>query len=153
MKGMIFVLLLLSGFFLSGAPASAHEVRPAYLEIDETAPNRFDVLWKQPSAGTMALHLEPKISNGLLDAPADEEYSSNSFVIRRWKARSLAHDAFDGATVYIEGLEHTITDALVNITFLSGQQIQTLLKSSQPGFTIHFTGTGKMPVPTYLVLG
>jgi len=27
----------------------AHEVRPAYLELTERAPNEFDVLWKDPA--------------------------------------------------------------------------------------------------------
>jgi hypothetical protein len=152
MNRSVLSLLLVIGLMASIIPASAHEVRPAYLEINETSPNRFEVLWKQPSAGPFALHLEPKISNGLLDSPADEEYSAGSFVIRRWKARST-RDSFDGAILHIEGLEHTITDALVNISFLSGQQIQTLLKPASPTFTIHLTGTGKMPVPAYLMLG
>src|SRR5262249_4634674 len=49
--------------------------------------------------------------------------------------------------------ERTITDALVNISFLSGQQIQTLVKPGSPTLTIHLTGTGKVPLPTYLTLG
>jgi hydrogenase/urease accessory protein HupE len=153
MKGVLRVLPALLAAVLVGGQASSHEVRPAYLQIDETAPNRFDVLWKQPSMGAVALHLEPKLSNGLLDAPSNEDYTANSFVIRRWKGRSLSRDAFDGATVRIEGLEHTLTDALLIISFADGQQIQTLLKSGNPAFVIHLTGTGKMPVAAYLTLG
>jgi hypothetical protein len=153
MKHSLLALLALLGAFLLDRGAVAHEVRPAYLEIDETAPNRFDVLWKQPSLGTLVLRLEPKLSNGLLDVPPDEEYTANSFVIRRWKARNISRDSFDGATLRIEGLEHTITDTLVNVSFLSGQQIQTVLRPSTPSFGIHLTGTGKMPVPAYLTLG
>src|SRR3984893_5407177 len=153
MRHTLFVLLALLGAALPGREALAHEVRPAYLEIDESAPNRFDVLWKQPSLGTLVLRLEPKLSNGLLDVPPDEEYTANGFVIRRWRARNLPRDSFDGATLRIEGLEHTIADALVNVSFLSGQQIQTVLRPSTPSFGIHLTGTGKMPVPTYLTLG
>jgi hydrogenase/urease accessory protein HupE len=148
---LLWVLLLWVALF--HGEAGAHEVRPAYLEIDETAPNHFDVLWKQPSLGTLILRLEPKVSNGLLDTPPDEEYTANSFVIRRWQGRSLTRDSFDHATLRIEGLEHTITDALVNISFASGQQIQMVLKPGNPAFAIHLTGTGKMPVPAYLTLG
>jgi hydrogenase/urease accessory protein HupE len=153
MKRVLRVLTLLLGLMLLGGQASPHEVRPAYLQIDEIAPSRFDVLWKQPSVGAVALHLEPKMSNGLLDAPSDEEYTANSFVIRRWKGRALVRDAFDGATLRVEGLEHTLTDALVIISFADGQQIQTLLKSGNPALVIHLTGTGKMPMAAYLTLG
>jgi hydrogenase/urease accessory protein HupE len=152
MKRSLRVLAALLGLML-WAQASPHEVRPAYLQIDETAPDRFDALWKQPSVGTLAVHLVPRLSNGLLDTPPDEEYTANSFVIRRWKGRAVAREAFDGATLSIEGLEHTLTDALVIISFTGGQQVQTLLKPGHSSFIVHLTGTGKMPVPAYLTLG
>jgi hydrogenase/urease accessory protein HupE len=147
------LLLVLVGLAVLSPPANAHEVRPAYLGIAETASDRFDVLWKQPSAGMLAANMEPKISNGLLDTPPDEEYSAHGFVIRRWRARSISHDSWDGATVRVGGLERTMTDALVNITFLNGQQIQTLLKPGSPELTLHLTGAGKLPVRAYLTLG
>jgi len=37
------------------ASASAHEVRPAFLELTERAPGEFDVLWKVPAMGGAAL--------------------------------------------------------------------------------------------------
>jgi hydrogenase/urease accessory protein HupE len=38
-------------WLLAGAPTSAHEVRPAYLELVERTPGEFDVLWKVPALG------------------------------------------------------------------------------------------------------
>ena len=35
--------------------AQAHESRPAYLEIKETAPGQFDVLWRTPVLAGMRL--------------------------------------------------------------------------------------------------
>jgi len=143
-------ILAMAGLSLQ---AQGHEIRPAYLEITETGQDRFDVLWKQPSNGAMALHLEPKVSNGLLDRMPTEESSANSFVVRRWQNLPIARDSFDGATIRVEGLQNSITDALVNVTFTSGQQIQEILKPSNPSTTVHLTGTGKLPVPAYLTLG
>jgi hydrogenase/urease accessory protein HupE len=40
---------------LAPARAPAHEVRPAFLELAERAPGRFDVLWKVPAAGGVPL--------------------------------------------------------------------------------------------------
>ena len=34
------------------APAQAHEVRPGYIEITETAPDTYQVIWKQPVRDT-----------------------------------------------------------------------------------------------------
>jgi hydrogenase/urease accessory protein HupE len=144
------LLLLLAG----GANSLfAHEIRPAYLQITENAEHRFDVLWKQPSVGTQLLRLVPKVSNGLLDAGPTEESVANSFVVRRWDNISIPRASFDGATIRIDGLEYTITDALVSISFANGQDIQEILRPRSPALVVHLTGTGKVPVPAYLLLG
>lgn len=43
--------LLLVIFAALAASASAHEVRPAFLELKERAPGEFDVMWKVPALG------------------------------------------------------------------------------------------------------
>ena len=48
---MIRALLIFLLFSLLAAPASAHEVRPAYLEVHQTGPETFDVFWKVPGQG------------------------------------------------------------------------------------------------------
>jgi hydrogenase/urease accessory protein HupE len=133
--------------------ANAHEIRPAYLEITENAAHRFDVLWKQPSVGTLALRLTPAVSNGLFATAPAEEFATNSFVVRRWRNLAATRASFDGATIRIDGLEYTITDALVNIHFAGGQDIQEILRPRSPTLTVHLTGTGNVPVPAYLLLG
>jgi hydrogenase/urease accessory protein HupE len=137
----------------SATSVCAHEIRPAYLEITENAEHHFDVLWKQPSAGTQLLRLVPQVSNGLLDAKPTEESAANSFLVRHWENINVTRDSFDGATVRIDGLEYTITDALVSINFANGQDIQEILRPRSPSLIIHLTGTGKVPVPAYLLLG
>jgi hypothetical protein len=48
----LFLLVLVAG------PASAHEVRPAYLQLHQTGADTYDVLWKVPALGdTMRLSL------------------------------------------------------------------------------------------------
>jgi hydrogenase/urease accessory protein HupE len=42
---------LVIAFLIFAGHANAHEVRPAYLELTERAPNEFDVLWKVPALG------------------------------------------------------------------------------------------------------
>ena len=43
----------------SWRPASAHEVRPGYLELRATATDRYQVVWKQPALGEMRLRIDP----------------------------------------------------------------------------------------------
>lgn len=141
------------GLLLLIPAAYAHEIRPAYLQITENDQHHFDVLWKQPAMGTLAVRLAPRVSNGLLDGPADEESASNSFLLRRWNNLALTRDSFDGATISIEGIEHTITDALVDVSFANGQEVQAVLKPTQPSLTVHLQGAGKLAVAAYLQLG
>ena len=60
---------------LIAASASAHEVRPAFLELTERAPGEFDVLWKVPAMGGTPLageelpHPQPSLA-GDPNAPA-----------------------------------------------------------------------------------
>ena len=48
MKTLAFIFAVLT------AAATAHEVRPAFLELKERAPGEFDVLWKVPAPGGVA---------------------------------------------------------------------------------------------------
>jgi hydrogenase/urease accessory protein HupE len=144
---------LLAPLLILPLAARAHEVRPAYLQVEEVAAGEFNVLWKQPANGTLALHLEPRITNPLLDGKPSGEFTANSFVVRRWDHVHVATSSFDGATIHIEGLEGSITDALIDVSFLSGQEIQAVLRPDSASLKLELKGTGKAAVPAYLGLG
>jgi hydrogenase/urease accessory protein HupE len=50
--------------------AQAHETRPAYLEISETAPGRYDVLWRTPVLSGMRLPVVLQFAEGTRDVTA-----------------------------------------------------------------------------------
>ncbi len=56
--------LLLTAQWLLLAPTWAHESRPAYLEIKETAPNQFSVLWRTPVLSGNRLLVALKLPDG-----------------------------------------------------------------------------------------
>ena len=116
---------------LAAATAQAHEVRPAYLEIKETAPGQFNVLWRTPVLAGMRLPVALKLPDELrsLKEPSIQELA-DSIVERRWVdagANSLA-----GKRIEFPGLQLTITDALVRVQTLDGTQTTTLVHPSQP---------------------
>src|SRR4051812_38604596 len=41
-------------------PAHGHEVRPAYLEMQQATPQTWSVLWKVPAQGDMRLSIHPR---------------------------------------------------------------------------------------------
>ncbi len=52
------LLAMLALAVLLAGSAAAHEVRPAYLALRETAPDRFEVLLKVPTRGDRAVAIE-----------------------------------------------------------------------------------------------
>ena len=70
---------------LASTVASAHEARPAYLEIKETAPGQFSVLWRTPVLSGMRLPVVLKLPDDVknLREPNVQELA-DSFVERRW---------------------------------------------------------------------
>jgi hydrogenase/urease accessory protein HupE len=147
-RSWFFGLLLLLGAW----PASAHEVRPAFLEVTQRANGRFDILWKQPSAGTLAVRLVPHISGGLLERKPSSIEAASNFQICVWRNIDAGKQGIDGRTIQIEGLTRTITDVLVVVTLANGDSEQEVLRSEHPDVTLHVERNG-IAVPAYLMLG
>lgn len=144
----LFAALLLASL---AAPAAAHEVRPAYLEITERADGKIDVLWKQPSQGLVAIALRPRIEGGLIDRKPDRVGSADNFEIHRWMGVDLRGGGLDRREVRIDGLERTITDALVLVHLRNGEEDQRVLTPAEPGFDIN--ARNGAAVSAYLMLG
>ena len=78
------LLGLLGGILAYASCAQAHESRPAYLELKEIAPLKYDLLWRTPLWSGMPLPIEPRFSDGVrnLTEPAIQELP-DSLVERR----------------------------------------------------------------------
>src|SRR5688500_17582792 len=57
MRPLVMLAILFALLVAAGTPASAHEIRPAFLKIREVEPSTYDVLWKTPAQGDMRLAL------------------------------------------------------------------------------------------------
>jgi len=135
-----------------GPPALSHEVRPALLQVTERPGHRYDILWKQPTLGVVAVHLVPQISGGLLEeAPSAIETAPN-FEIHFWRDLSAGTQGLEGRRLRIDGLEQTITDVLVNVTLIHGESLQQILHPQSPSLTFHLHPSG-MAVQAYFTLG
>jgi hydrogenase/urease accessory protein HupE len=130
---------------------SAHEIRPAYLEIIEKSSHEFLVFWKQPTMGEYSLHLKPMLGNWLVDSEAISHFAE-TYLTRQWDIHA-GNDSLNGQKITIEGLNATMTDVLVNIRFLNGESITRLLKPVSSGFVIERSQHESVPVAAYLQLG
>jgi hypothetical protein len=133
---------------------SAHEVRPALVQITQRDAHHFDVLWKQPVNGDVALHLVPQLSEGALDRDPDLNTITPSFALRQW--RNLSDNGgqpLNGQTLSVAGLERSITDVLVSVTLLDGRTTQQILTPRQPQITLDFSAHAAPAATAYLKLG
>ena len=92
----------------------AHEVRPAYLNLREERDGEFSVLWKTPMVGDMRLALDPAFSGETESLGSAASRMTDAASVQTWRLRA---PALRGQTVRIVGLDGTLTDALVRITF------------------------------------
>lgn len=135
----------------AAAGAMAHEVRPALVQIVETKPGDYEVTWKRPVVGDMALRLVPHLSGGALDKPPTGERAASDHVIRIW--RVTGGKPLDGQTLEIEGLAQSVTDVLVRITTADGRAFDFVVRPSQPSLKLNLAPAQGIAVPGYLKLG
>jgi hypothetical protein len=116
---------------LVAAAVSAHEARPAYLEITETAPGQFDLLWRTPVLAGMRLPVGLKLPDGVRDLtePVVQELA-DSLVERR--VLDAGAGGLAGKRIGFVGLHLTITDVLVHVELLDGRRWTTIARPSQP---------------------
>ncbi len=144
--------LLLAAMGLMPFASFAHEARPAYLEIKETAPGQFSVLWRTPVLASMRLPLVLQMPEDVtnMKPPAVEELA-DSLVERRWI--DAGPNGLAGKRIEIPGLQFTITDALVRVELLDGRTIQAIARPSQPWVEIAASQSRWEVMGAYIVEG
>jgi hydrogenase/urease accessory protein HupE len=123
------VLLLVA--LIAPSLALAHEARPAYLEIKETAPNQFDVLWRTPVLAGMRLPIVLQMPEDVRNVkePTVQELADSQLERRTVDAGA---GGLAGKRIDFPGLQITITDVLVRIELLDGRSWTMVARPSQP---------------------
>ena len=142
------LLVLLAGL----QAARAHEARPAYLELKETAPGQFSVIWRTPVLAGMRLPVALKLPEGVrnVEEPRVQELP-DSLLERRVIDTGPA--GLPGKRIEFPGLQLTITDVLVRVELLDGRTVQTIVRPSRPWVEIAASQTRWEVMGTYVVEG
>ena len=141
------VLLL----WLAAASAQAHEVRPAYLELQEDGASEYSVLWKTPMRGDMRLALSPVLAGKTQALTVVTTRLTGSASVQTWRIKAV--EPLRGQVLQIEGLESTMTDVLVRAEFADGTTWTHRLTPSNPSVQIPERESGLAVAGTYLWLG
>ena len=138
----------LATLLTSATVAYGHEIRPAYLQIEASAPGDYRVLWKQPVAGVRLLPIVPVFPEACTMSASTVDAGVRDALVRRFTLQ--CPDGLHGKTVAIDGLVGTITDVMLQVTLADGTRLSRLLKPSSPSATIGGDGP---QVLGYLLLG
>lgn len=126
--------------------ASAHEVRPAFLQLTETSEGVFSVVWKQPVTNNRRLKIT-------LVFP---ELCTQSSITQTRQQGTVSESStitcgLNKGMITLEGLDRTLTDAFIEITFLDGTTRRSLIKPSN--ISLDLTADEESPAKHYLWIG
>jgi hydrogenase/urease accessory protein HupE len=114
--------------------ARAHEMRPGFLELRETGPETYSLLWKRPSGGEVEIQIAPVVPDGCrLGTPDRQQLSPGATIVR---GTLTCAGGLGGKSIAIAGLPATIADVLVRLRHADGRLESHLLRPSVPSVTL-----------------
>ena len=151
MMRVILLYGLLAALLLPAQALSAHEVRPGFLELRETAANAFLMTWKVPALGEYRLGITPRLPESchVIGEPTSVQ-AGGAFIEH---ARVNCDRGLEGQTIAIDRLDATLTDVLVRIESVDGSVRSARLTPSSPSFIVPVQPGPLMVVRDYVGLG
>jgi hypothetical protein len=118
------------GVLASVPNAQPHESRPAYLEIKETVPGRYAVLWRTPVLSGMRLPVVLKFPDDVRNVTEPGLRELPDSLVERRLIDASGGGLADKRIEFV-GLQATITDVLVRMQMRDGTDSTTLVRPSQ----------------------
>ncbi len=141
----LFLALLAALCLATGA--QAHEVRPAYLQIDQTGPDRYAVIWRTPLLSGMPLPVVLTLPTEIrtISGPGRQEMPGSTIERRLIEVPG----GLAGKRIDFVGLQATITDVLARVT-IDGQTTTTMIRPAQPWLEVAAEQSALELAATYL---
>jgi hydrogenase/urease accessory protein HupE len=133
------------------AGAQAHEVRPGYLELQQTGLETYNVLWKVPARGDLQLAIAPAWPDNCHIEGAPRRFSTGGSASERSTIRCAA--GLTGREVAMSGLSATVINVLVRLHRSDGTAQVVRLTPSAPAFVVEEAPRWTAVAATYLGLG
>ena len=143
--------VLLVVLFLASSPLAGHEVRPAYLRIQQLSAEQFDVLWRVPARGELRLGIYVGLPE---DCQADGDtlaWQEGGTYVERWS--TTCPGGLAGRVVRIDGLSSTVIDVLARFERLDGTTQVMRLTPSEAEFEVTEAESWLQVASTYFILG
>ncbi len=127
---LIVCLIGLSALISTVPAALAHEIRPAFLQVDETDANTYDLMWKTPAQGDMRLALNVELPDACTNVSEPRSTLVDGAVIQRWRTR--CQGGLIGKDIRIENLDASLTDVIVRYEPIEGRARTLRLNGATP---------------------
>jgi len=141
-------LLLILGW--TSLSISAHEMRPAYVEITEVDQQKYEVFWKRPQISGRSLKLDLRFPTHCSTRQMELDQVTDSAWISRL-ALDCSPQGLSGYSIFVEGLSGTMIDILIRLRWLDGRNFNHILKPDKPALQIDREGPSGLS--EYLRLG
>jgi HupE/UreJ protein len=150
---MIYQALAILGAVLSliVTPVEAHEVRPAYLEIRETGPEQYDILWKTPARGDATIRLAVVLPETCAETVPPVSTNDGAANASRWSVK--CEGGLAGQEVRIAGLERTLVETIARFERSGGAAQSVRLMGGTTSFMVAEPSTILGVAAVYGVLG
>ena len=136
---------------LLATPSNAHEMRPAFLDIRESAADEFTVVWKVPAQGDRRLSLYARLPDACKAKAEPVQSIAAAAYFERWTA--TCPGGLKGKEIVIDGLRSTLTDVLVRIAYRDGSTQIARLTPEVPTLVVAGSQTLIEVAKTYFLLG
>jgi hydrogenase/urease accessory protein HupE len=144
--------LLLVAVLVGFLPAAqAHESRPAYLEINETTPGRYDVIWRTPVNAGMRLPILLRLPDDTRNVTEPTIRELPDSLVERRLVR--LDGSLVGKRIEFVGLEASITDVLARVHLRDGSESTTLVHPSKAWIDVTGSRGFLSVVASYTLLG
>ena len=144
--------LALALALLVPAAVRAHGLDPVSLALRETAPGRFDVRWRASTLRVPGTNVRPTLPARCRTTSEPVAEDGGDHVTLRWTV-DCGSEALAGETIRIEDLGAAKINAVLSITRLDGEEIETVLGPRTPSFDVPAHASRAQVLRSYVALG
>ena len=150
---MLWLIALVLMSAVPSRPAFAHAMAPALLQLEETAPGEYQVLWRLSVFQTSRKLPHPQFpANCVPTQAAKVSPELGGAMASRWTVQ-CAQPGLIGQTLAVSGLQRSNINVIVHISSLDGRQIDALLASNRDHFVVPASTSSSKAFGHYFKLG
>lgn len=127
------------------SPVQAHLLAPALLQLEETAPAEFSVLWRASALGAQGRQAQPQLPPQCMPLDAMQTaVEPGAALTTRWRVR--CDGGIQGQPLSASGLDGSGINVIVRVQFLSQLKASALLDAAHPQWIVTAPDSGRVAV-------